>query len=39
MKREIIFVCSEIHAKHINTMSEYNVELGRVKSGGIIAGQ
>jgi hypothetical protein len=31
---EIIAVCSEIHKKHINTMSGQNVELLNVKPGG-----
>ena len=29
--REIIAVCSEIHAKHMNTMCGQNVELLTVK--------
>ena len=29
--REIIAVCSEIHTKHINTLSGQNVELLNVK--------
>ena len=29
--REIIDVCSEIHTKHINTLSGQNVELMNVK--------
>ena len=29
--REIIAVCSEIHAKHINTLCGQNVELLNVK--------
>jgi len=29
--REIIAVCSEIHTKHINTLSEQNVEFMNVK--------
>jgi len=29
--REIIAVCSEIHTKHINTLSGKNVELLNVK--------
>jgi len=32
MNREIVFVCTEIHTKHINTTSEHNVELGIVKT-------
>jgi hypothetical protein len=32
--REIIAVCSEIHAKHINTLCGQNVELLNVKPGG-----
>jgi hypothetical protein len=32
--REIIAVCSEIHTKQINTVSEQNVELLNVKPGG-----
>jgi len=32
--REIIAVCSEIHAKHINTVCGQNVELLNVKPGG-----
>jgi hypothetical protein len=32
--REIIAVCSEIHAKHINTLCGQNVELLNVKTGG-----
>jgi hypothetical protein len=31
---EIIAVCSEIHTKHINTLSGQNVELLNVKPGG-----
>jgi len=31
--REIIAVCSEIHAKHINTLCGQNVELLSVKPG------
>jgi hypothetical protein len=34
--REIIAVCSEIHTKHINTVSGQNVELVNVK---VITGQ
>ena len=29
--RVIIAVCSQIHTKHINTLSEHNVELLNVK--------
>ena len=29
--REIIAVCSQSHTKHINTMSEQNVDLLNVK--------
>ena len=29
--REIIAVCSQIHTKHVNTLSEQNVELLNVK--------
>ena len=29
--REIIAVCSEIHTKHVNTVSGQNVEFVRVK--------
>jgi len=32
--REIIAVCSEIHAKHIDTLCGRNVELLDVKHGG-----
>jgi hypothetical protein len=32
--REIIAVCSEIHAKHINALCGQNVELLNVKTGG-----
>ena len=32
--REIIVVCSEIHAKHINTLCEQNVEFVNVNPGG-----
>jgi len=32
--REIIAVCSEFHAKHINTLCGQNVELLIVKPGG-----
>jgi hypothetical protein len=32
--REIIAVCSEIHAKHINTLCGQNVEFVNVKPGG-----
>jgi hypothetical protein len=31
--REIIAVCSEIHAKHINTLCGQNAELPNVKPG------
>jgi hypothetical protein len=31
---EIIVVCSEIHTKHINTLSAQNVEFVSVKHGG-----
>jgi len=33
--REIIAVCSEIHTKHIKTLCGLNVELVKVKPGGI----
>ena len=33
--REIIAVCSEIHTKHTNTLCGQNVELCKVKLGGI----
>jgi hypothetical protein len=33
--REIIAVCSEIRAKHINTLCGQNVELLNFKLGGI----
>jgi len=39
MNRKIIALCSEIHTKHINTMSEHNAELGSVKFGGTVTGQ
>jgi len=29
--REIIYVCSQIHTKHINTVCEQNVELLNIK--------
>ena len=32
--REIIFVCSEIHTKHINTLCGQNVEFVIVTPGG-----
>ena len=32
--REIIAVCSQIHTKHINTLSGQNVGLLHVKGGG-----
>ena len=32
--REIIAVCSEIHAKHINTLCEQNTEFLYFKAGG-----
>ena len=32
--REIIPIGSEIHTKHVNTLSEQNVELLNVKPGG-----
>jgi len=32
--REIIAVCSQIHAKHINTLCGQNLELLNVKLGG-----
>jgi hypothetical protein len=32
--REIIVVCSQIHAKYINTLCGQNVELLDVKPGG-----
>jgi len=32
--KEIIAVCSQIHTKHINTLSGQNVELLNVKPGG-----
>jgi hypothetical protein len=31
---EIIAVCSQIHAKHINTLCGQNVEFVNVKAGG-----
>jgi hypothetical protein len=31
---EIIAVCSQIHAKHINTLCGQNVEFVNVKPGG-----
>ena len=31
---EIIAVCSEIHAKHTNSMCGQNVEFVNVKAGG-----
>jgi len=34
--REIIAVCSQIHAKHINTLCGQNVELLNVKRGGTL---
>ena len=33
--REIIAVCSQIHTKHINTLSGQNLELLNVKLRGI----
>jgi hypothetical protein len=33
--REITAVCSEIHTKHINTLCGQNVELLKVKPGGL----
>jgi hypothetical protein len=33
--REIIAVCSEIHTKHTNTLYGQNVELLKVKPGGM----
>ena len=35
LHREIIAVCSQIHAKHINTAVWQNVELFIVKTDGI----
>jgi hypothetical protein len=32
--RDIIAVCSEIHTKHINTLSGQNVEFVNVRPGG-----
>jgi hypothetical protein len=32
---EIIAVCSQIHTKHINTLCGQNVEVLKVKPGGI----
>jgi len=32
--REIIAVCSQIHAKHINTQCGHNVDLLNVTAGG-----
>jgi hypothetical protein len=32
--REIIAVCSEIHAKHIKTLCGQNTEFLNVKAGG-----
>jgi len=32
--REIIYVCSKIHTKHITTLCGQNVELLCVKTGG-----
>jgi len=32
--REIIFVCSQIHTKHIYTLCGQNVEFVKVKPGG-----
>jgi hypothetical protein len=32
--REIIAVCSEIHAKHINALCGQNTEFLNVKAGG-----
>jgi len=32
--REIIAVCSEIHAKHINVLCGQNVEFVNFKAGG-----
>ena len=32
--RETIAVCSEIHAKHTNTLCGLNVEFVNVKAGG-----
>jgi hypothetical protein len=37
--RKIIAVCSEIHAKHINTLCGQNVELVNVKTDGTYSGQ
>jgi hypothetical protein len=34
--REIIAVCFQIHAKHINTLCGQNVELLNVKPGAIL---
>ena len=34
--REIIAVCSEIHAKHINTVCGQNTEFPNVTAGGTV---
>ena len=34
LHKEIIAVCSEIHAKHINTLCGQNVEFVNVKACG-----
>jgi len=36
--RETIAVCSQIHTKHINTLSGQNVEFVNVKLGGTYSG-
>jgi ABC-type enterobactin transport system permease subunit len=33
--RKIMVICSEIHAKHINTLYGENVGLVNVKTGGM----
>jgi hypothetical protein len=37
--KEVIAVCSEIHTKHINTLSGQNVALLDVKPGGTYGDQ
>ena len=37
--REIIAVCSQVHTKHINTLCGQNMELLKVKPGGIYSDQ
>jgi hypothetical protein len=34
---EIIAVCSEIHTKHINTLTGQNVQFVNVKHGGTLS--